>query len=198
MKMTQEGEFRLSPDGRWLPFTAEEVIETTRSNFRWEARFGRGIRSFAVTDAFEHGHGQLVVKAGGLLPVQNASGPEVDQGELQRYLAEIPICPPILLNHPTLQWEAIGPLTLRVRDGHHGTTTVDLEIAGSGQPVAARADRPRRVGKQAVETPWSAVCLDFQEREGMRLPRRLEAQWHLPEAAFTYIRSEVTSIALLR
>ena len=198
MKMTQKGEFRLSPTGRWLPFTAEEVIETTISSFRWQARFGRGIHSFTVTDTFEQGHGRLVVKAGGLVPVRKASGPEVDEGELQRYLAEIPTCPPILLNHAGLQWESIGPLTLRVRDRQHSATAVDLDIDENGQPLVARAQRPRMVGKLAVSTPWSGLCHDYQEREGMRLPHRLEAQWHLAEEVFTYIRVELTSVAIIR
>src|SRR2546428_3678952 len=71
IRTTQRGEIRASPSARWIPFTAEEVIETKRSSFRWEARYrGGSMGLISVTDAYEEGHGRLVVKLGGVIPVQ--------------------------------------------------------------------------------------------------------------------------------
>jgi hypothetical protein len=71
--------------------------------------------------------------------------------------------------------------------------TVNFEFSEEGRPIACRADRPRLVGKNAVLTPWSGTCPEFQEWEGLRVARRIEVCWHLPEGAFTYFRGEVTS-----
>jgi uncharacterized protein DUF6920 len=200
VRTRQQGEFRMSPGARWTPFTAEEVIDAGRSAFCWDARFTGGrLGWFSVTDAYEEAHGRLVVRLGGVIPVRKVLGPEVDRGELQRYLAAIVSCPPILLNHGSLEWTAAGPLTLRVRDrGGPTGATVDLEIGEEGRPLGSRADRPRLVGKQTVLTPWLAAGTGFADREGLRVPTRLEASWLFPDGPFPYFRCEVTSFTVSR
>lgn len=37
VRTMQRGEIRMSPEARWITFTAEETTETTHSRFRWEA-----------------------------------------------------------------------------------------------------------------------------------------------------------------
>ena len=62
IKTTQRGELRTAPGARWMPFTAEEIYETRRSCFRWGARLGGGKPGWVgVTDAYEEGHGRLVI-----------------------------------------------------------------------------------------------------------------------------------------
>jgi hypothetical protein len=200
VRTAEKGEMRMSPEARWIPFTAEQFLDTTRSSFRWDARIDPSkIVSPVVTDAYEEGHGRLVVKLGGVLPVRKVAGPDADKGELQRYLSSIVFCPAILLNHRALDWAAVGRLTLRVRDREDATgATVDIDIGEDGCPLICRADRPRAVGKKTVLTPWSATCGEFREREGLRIPTRLEVSWHLPEGPFIYFRAEITSFVAVR
>ena len=198
VRTTQRGEFRAAPEARWVPFTAEEVIESTRSSFRWDARIAGGrLGSTVVTDAYEDGHGRLVVKLGGVIPVKRATGPDLDRGELQRYLGAVISCPPALLNHPSLEFAVTGPGTLRVRDLQDQTgATVDLEIGEDGRPLGCHAERPRLAGKRNILTPWSGRAVEFQEWEGLRVASKLEALWHYPEGPFVYFRAEVTSFAV--
>jgi hypothetical protein len=200
IRTRERGEMRASPSARWIPFTAEQVIEARRSSFRWEARYQGGrMGLISVTDAYEEGHGRLVVKLGGVIPVQKVQGPEADRGELQRYLASIVLCPPMVLNHGSLDWTAVGPLSLRVRDRADPTgATVDVDISEEGRPLACRADRPRMVGKQTVLTPWSGSCAEFKEWEGLRAATQLDVSWRLPDGPFTYYRSEVVSFKVVR
>lgn len=199
IRISEQGEMRMSPEARWIPFTAEETIEARRSSFRWQARLSSSrLTPVTVTDAYENGQGYLTVKAAGLIPLKKITGAQVDQGELQRYLASIAFCPPILLNHPGLDWTKAGPLTLRVRDQDGSPEAmVDLELAEDGRPLACRAERPRLVGKQSVLTAWMGRYLEFQEMEGLRVAARLEVSWQLPEGLFTYFRSQLTSFACI-
>jgi hypothetical protein len=104
-----------------------------------------------------------------------------------------------VLNHPSLEWAAAGPLTLRVRDREDPTgATVDLELSEEGRPLCGRAERPRLAGKQTVLTPWSGNGTEFTEWEGFRVASRLEAFWLYPEGPFLYFRGEVTSFTVLR
>jgi hypothetical protein len=157
------------------------------------------INTMSVTDAYEDGHGRLVVKLGGVLPVTKITGPEADRAELQRYLADIVFCPPMLLNHSSLEYAAAGPSALRIRDREDPVgAAVELDLSQEGCPLLVRAERPRIIGKQTVSTPWSAAGTDFCEREGLRVPKRLEASWHLSDGVFTYFRCEVVSFAVIR
>jgi hypothetical protein len=196
----QRGEMRSGPGARWIPFTAEEVIEATRSSFRWEARYSSGLNSaFTVTDAYEEGHGRLALKLGGLLPVKSMRGPEFDKGEIQRYLGAIAMCPAAILNHGSLEWSVAGPACLRVWDREDPTgATVDLEIGEDGRILGCRAERPRLLGKETVPTPWSAQCLEFRVWDGLRIVSRLEVSWDPPEGSFTYFRVELTEVEVLR
>jgi hypothetical protein len=200
VKTSQRGELRMSPGGRWNPFTAEERIDATQSGFCWDARFRGGVMgSFVVTDAYEGGHGRLVVKLGGVFPVKKVVGRDADQGELQRYLSSIVMCPPILLNHPSLEWTCPAFRTLRVRDRNDPTgATVDLVIGKQGLPMACQAERPRMVGKQTLLTAWSGICLEFKEWDGLGIAHQFEVAWHLPDGPFTYYRGEITSFNVVR
>lgn len=200
VRTAETGEMRMSPEARWIPFAAEQFVDATRSSFRWDARIDPGkIASPVVTDAYEGGHGRLVVKLAGVLPVKRVIGPDADKGELQRYFGSVAFCPPMLLNHPSLDFLVVGPFTLRVRDREDPTgATVDIDIDQDGRPLACRADRPRAVGKKTVLTPWSATCSEFREREGLRVASKLEVSWHLPEGPFLYFRGEITSFVAVR
>jgi len=195
VNLREHGGMCMSPGARWIPFTAEEVIDCTQSSFRWTARLDSGkITSPTVTDAYEAGHGQIVVKVGGILSIQKVSGADADKGEIQRYLSSIALCPAILLNHSSLECTAVNDSTLRVRDRDDPTgSTVEIEISERGEPLACRADRPRLVGRRTIVTPWSGMCSEFCEWRGLRVASRLEVQWHLPEGPFTCYRSEITS-----
>ncbi len=196
VRITERGELRSAPGAPWTPFTSEQTIDAVRSGFCWEAHIRSGrINTLVVTDAYVEGRGRLVAKLGGLIPVANFHGPEFDKGEIQRYLASIVQCPPILLLHSSLEWTAIGPRTLRVRDLADPTgAIVDLDLGEDGRPLGCRADRPRLVGKRTILTPWSASCSEPREWEGLRVPSRNEVTWHLPGQSFVYFRGEITSL----
>jgi len=149
---------------------------------------------FTVTDAYEERKGSLIIKLGGLIPAKKMVGPDVDKGELQRYLAAVVSCPPMLVNNDSLEWSAAGPSTLRVRDGE---AAVDVDLDEKGRPLLCRAHRPRTMGKQSVETPWTGTPIEFREWDGLRVANVVEAAWHPPEGAFTYFRGEVTSFEVL-
>ena len=191
VRLVERGEIRAAPGARWVPFTAEETIDTEQSSFRWIARMG----AVTVTDAYEEGHGWLGVKAGGLVPLRKVTGENADRGELQRYLANILLCPAILVNNHGLEVTPCGARTLRVRDRNDPLlTTIDIDVDEQGRPFACRADRPRQVGSQAIVTPWSASASEWREWNGYRVPTKLEATWHLADGPFTYVRIEITDV----
>jgi len=198
IKTLQRGEMRSAPGARWSSFTAEEYVDASRSGFCWNAQIGSGLTSVHVTDAYQDGHGRLVVKKGPL-KLKEWRGPDVDKAELQRYLAYVSYCPPMIDNNPSLQIESVGPRTVRVSDvSDKSEATVDLDVADTGRILVARAMRPMTVGSRIVMTPWTATTDDFREVEGIRIPHMMEAAWDAPEGTFTYIRIELQRVSLLK
>ena len=192
----QRGEFRSSPNARWVAFTAKEHVDATKSSFCWNAQMGTGLKSFNVTDAYENGQGRLVVKKGPL-KLRELKGSDVDRGELQRYLAYLGYCPTMIINNPYLVMEPTGPQTLRVSDKSDRTgASVDLDVEDTGRISLARAIRPMAVGRKIVMTPWSGRMSHFKEWQGLRIPYSMEAAWEPPEGTFTYIRIELTSVTI--
>lgn len=183
-----------APQAQATSFTAEQEIDSRRSRFRWEARFRGGI--FHVTDAYDQGRGWLSIRVG-IVPVKKMTGPDFDRGELQRYLASAALCPPMLLNHPSLTWSAEGQ-GLQVRDSHDNTgATIKLDIAENGALAGFRGERPRTIGNRTILTPWFGRASDFVDWDGIRVPRRTEAYWELPDGPFRYYWSEITSFMAL-
>ena len=197
IRAVQRGEIRSSPDARWNPFVAREFVDATKTSFCWEARLGTGVFAVTVIDAYEKGEGRLVLKKGPL-QLKKLTGPDVDQGELQRYLGYVGYCPPMMLNNPSLEFAAVGERTVKVRDRHTNGVSVEIELAEDGRPLLVRATRPMIVGKRVIPTAWSATGSDPQEWEGLRVWRHMEAAWHLAEGPFTYIRIDLTSFSVVR
>jgi Family of unknown function (DUF6920) len=155
MQTTESSTLRMSPSARFIPFTADQRIAATRTSFTWQARLDPGkLTSVTVTDAYDESHGRLSVKFVALLSARKFTGADVDKGELQRYLASLALCPPMLLNHPSLEFRAVAPRTLRLSDTRDPTgATIDLDLDQHGCPQLCRAHRPRFVGQHAVLTP---------------------------------------------
>lgn len=201
VRTKQRGAMRMSPEAPWINFTAEEEIDCRHSGFHWEAHYSDPkMGSVSIIDSYSHCRGRVIISSmGGLIPVKKIAGPMVDQGELQRYLASVFVCPPILLNNDTLDWSSAGPLSLRVRDRFTTAgASVVLDFAEDGRPLLCRADRPRMVGANPIVTGWVGACKEYREWDGLRAAAHLEASWALPQCLFTYYTSEITSFELLR
>lgn len=193
----QVGEMRLKPDGRWLPFTAEQWMATRSTAFCWHARVKMApLVTAVVEDAFEDGHGRLDVKIFGALPVAHDEGPNVDRGEIQRYLAELPCTPRAILEDPELRFDDGPDGSVRVWVGDP-EVYVDLHFDAQGDVVRTYSEtRPR--GDEGP-TPWEGRWSVYETTDdGLRVPRRADVAWLLPEGRFAYWWAELSDFALER
>lgn len=181
----QRGLMRLKP-GKWLPFTAEQSVNAQGPGFVWNARVRMLPLVWArVTDALE-GSGRLEARLLGI-PIVRARGPEVDAGQLMRWLAELPWCP-AAYRCPLIEWELAAPGTLRATVKG---ASVELDIDEQGRVLRSRALRLRQAGKKFIPTPWVGEFEGEQEAAGFRVPARATVTWHLPEGRFDYWKGEV-------
>lgn len=187
--LQQAGEIRLRPEQGWMPFTAEQVIEATCTRFVWRAR----VRMFplvtaVVEDAFEDGAGRLDARLWGVWSVAHGRGPDVDRGELMRYLAELPWCPHAFLHNPELELEPIASNEVRASIGD---ASVSLHFDDDGDIVAASTEaRPTDDGA----LPWGGTFYEYRTFDGLRVPSGGEVSWERPDGPFCYWRGTVVGL----
>ena len=140
------------------------------------------------------GHGCMVIKLLSFITMGNAHGPEMDQGELQRYLAEMAWFPTAWLSD-AIEWQAIDANSVQATFREPGVTgSVVLHVNEHGQLTHVTADRYKEEHGHYLLTPWSAQCNEYQEVEGMHIPTRIEITWHLASGEFTWFRVKITEI----
>lgn len=194
LTLHQTGEMRLKPGGRAMPFSAQQWSAVDELAFCWRARVRMApLVTAVVEDAFEAGRGRLDVRLWGAIRVMHAEGPELDRGEAQRYLAELPWNPGAVLRNPALRFEARGDEGVRVACGD-AQTWVDLRFDAAGDIVGSFSET-RHFGERGP-TPWEGSFWDYGVLGGLRVPRQGEVSWLLPEGRFTYWRGRIDALVL--
>ena len=154
----------------------------------------RAAVSLKVLDGYVHGGGTLRVRVLGL-PVQTQTGPDVDLGEVYRYLAELPWVPQAIAENRELQWRDVDERTVEVSTAvGEERATVRIEFDKAGDIIGCFAEaEPRDAGGASVPTHWGGELSDYEIVGGIRMPTRGEVGWELPEGRFVYWRGEITS-----
>lgn len=192
--LTQEGMIRTTPDGRWMPVTAEQRIRTEQPGFIWKARVkaAPGLH-LAGRDRYVDGRGHMLITLLSLFPVADARGQETNQGSMLRYLAEIIWAPTAAVNK-YLSWEQVDSLTARATMNYGEINASGLfRFDQNGDVMSFEAMRyyDRKEG-YTLENWYIQVEPDgYREFEGIRIPARASITWKLEEGDFTWFRLEV-------
>lgn len=197
VSFTQDAALKMRPEAEWTSVTARQVIGIGAPAFAWDARADiMPLVGMRVIDAYVGGEGRLRVRLLGSIPVANATGPEVNYGELYRYLAELPWAPQAILGNPALRWRQIDDASVEVAaetsDGD--LARVRLTFDAAGDIVAIEADdRPREEKGAFLHTRWRGEFTDYRDFGGIRLPAHAEVSWLLDDGPFTYFRGDLVS-----
>ena len=193
--LTQQGFMRMQPGQKWLSMAAEQYFTTAPPAFLWHTTIRPfPLVSISATDRFSDGHGQMRIQLWSAIPMGNARGPEMDQGELQRYLLEMAWFPTAWLSS-TIEWQAIDANSVKATIHQQGVTASGvLHVNEEGQLTKLTADRYREEHGHYRLDPWTALSSEYMEVEGMRIPTKSEVTWHLASGDFTWFRFEITEI----
>jgi len=195
VRLRQRGEMRTSPDGAWMPTTAEQYFTTAEPGFVWKAdvRMAR-VLPIAGRDSYQGGHGRMVIKAASLVPVVDATGPKIDQGSLLRFLGEMMWFPSAALR-PYIAWEPVDDTEARATMTWEGVTASALvAIDERGRAVRFSAERYRGAGDDATLDRWVVPCAEWKIVRGIEIPVRGEVTWRLAGGDFTYYRWEILDV----
>jgi hypothetical protein len=195
VRLTQEGRFRQGEGQPWMPFTAEEVFTTDPPGFVWKTtmRMAPGL-AIVGRDAYVAGRGSIEMRLLGLIPVAQASGSELDQGALLRYLNETLWFPAAALS-PFITWEPVDAHAARATMRFEGATaTATFFFDDAGRPVDMVAER-QDLARGRLET-WSTPLHEYSEFEGVRIPVDGQGVWRYDTGDFAYIDLRITGLEL--
>jgi hypothetical protein len=144
-------------------------------------------------DMYADGAGRMLVKVASLWPVVDASGAQLDQSGMMRYLSEMIWFPAAFLAD-NIAFQAVDDSSARVTLTDQGqTATGTLVFDNQGRLTDFVAKRYRTPDASGPET-WSTPITGYGEFEGLRLPARGKAAFKLPDGDFEYIDVTVTDL----
>lgn len=195
-RIVQAGRFNMTPGTDvWRPFEATQFYHVDPPGYVWDA----GIRiaplvDVRVRDAYVAGRGTMRGAVLAMVDVVNVGNRrELDEGALQRYVAEAPMFPTALLPEEGVRWTPVD-------DNHaaasltDGTTTarLEFEFAPTGEIVAATASRYQAAKGRFVRAPWCGRFGRYEVRSGMRVPLEADAYWSVDGQRQAYVTLRVT------
>lgn len=195
-RLRQRGEFRLGgADAGWRPLAATQYVTTQPPGFVWDATIDVfPLLPVRVIDLYKRGEGILRARLLGVVPVASEGpSPEMNEGELVRYLAEAVWFPTALLPSQGVEWDAIDDRSARATLEHGGVTaSLVFHFDDQDRIVRVTADRYRQEDDSYV--PWTGYFREYEERHGVQIPTAAEVEWGLPERELPYWRATIEEI----
>lgn len=194
-RLEQTGEFRRGSDGSWMSMEATQHVSTNPPGFVWNATIEMmPVVPFRVRDQFRDGTGRMLGTVAGTFPVVDASGPELDQGTLMRFLGEAAWYPTVFLED-FVSWESIDENRARLV-AEVGGTEVSAVCHFDGDGAFRKFGGERyfeREGEYTLES-WFGTHSQYREIDGLKVPTRSSASWDLDDGAFEYVRLDVRNV----
>ncbi|MDH3693085.1 MAG: hypothetical protein OER96_00745 [Gammaproteobacteria bacterium] len=189
----QRGEIRMKPNASWQSFKADQYFSTYEPGFIWIAKIKMTpFISVTVVDSYVDRQGNLQARLFDSIPLTSATSPQLDQGELMRYIAELVWNPAAVLFNLDLHFTMLDDETAAASIGG---SSVELSFNKSGDITRIFApNRPRTVGTDSIPAPWEGKFFDYAQVGPYRVPKRGEVAWLLEEGIFTYWRGEIVEI----
>lgn len=195
LRVKQEALMRLNPDQSWMSVEAEQYFTVEQPGFIWRAEIQAApLIHIAGRDKYFQGQGNMLIKPMSLFTVADGKGPEIDQGSMLRYLAEIMWFPSAALEE-YITWEEVDADRAKATMSHGDVTASGIfTFNEQGEAIRFEAERYGEFdGEFRMET-WSIPVRDYQEFEGIRVPTKGEVTWELQEGDFIWFVFEVREI----
>jgi hypothetical protein len=146
-----------------------------------------------VIDQFLNGEGALKVRVG-FIPVGASRGPELDQGEILRFLTEM-IWFPSAFALPYLEWKEnssdVVEVTIPFGD-QKAKATFHFGADGDLHKITAR--RYQEVNGDFQLADWDIGGFSYHAFEGIRIPYQADVRWMEEDGPQSYYQFSITDL----
>jgi hypothetical protein len=179
VRLVQAGSLRIGEE--WAPFTAEQVL-VPGTGFAWKVK--ARVRGLPVTgaDTYAHGEGRMRMLLLGLVPVVDATGPELSRSAVGRLVGESMWLPSAWLPRAGATVEPVDADRFAVTTTVDGETTrVVTTVDAQGRLIDAAFPRYGNYtpDKHFQYIPFGGPYYPAEERTfgGYTVPARIRAGW---------------------
>jgi hypothetical protein len=184
VRLKMHGTIRLKDS--WDPFEAEQVLRVHRG-FVWRATIRTHGLPVSGSDRWVDGAARVRWKLLGIVPVADASGPEIARSAAGRASIEGVLLPPALLAE-SLSWDAVDDrhAAARVQLGDE-VSRVELAIDAGGRLLEAsmlRWGTPDGIDTESRREPFGCIASAERRFDGFTIPSELRVGWHFGSDRF--------------
>lgn len=197
VRLKQNFNLKLQPDQKeWYSGTAFQKVWTKEPAFIWTLDLQMmSVIQVAGRDRFANGKGAMLIKMLSLVPMANEQdNPRIDQGALQRYLAEMLWYPSLALSE-FVSWKSVNENSAIATMDYRGTSgECTFFFNSEGMPERVSAMRYRGGDEDAELTEWVVEVQELGRMGGLKIPAKCAVTWKLDSGDWTWAELEVTEV----
>jgi hypothetical protein len=187
-RLTHTGQFKTGLEKDWVDIEGEEYFTTEKPGYIWRGRTAL----FTARDSYIAGKGRLIVTILSLIKVVDGKGPQYDQGELLRWLAESVWFPTNLLPSKNLQWIPVDSLSARLTFDYNGLSVFFI-VRFDDTGTIIEMETKRYMDEKSLET-WICKMGKYEDRNAIIIPTEAEVFWRLEKGNFSYAKFKINKI----
>ena len=192
----QKALMKLKPEQKeWYSAKAIQYITTEKPAFIWTVDMNMmPLIKIKGRDKSVEGKGEMLIKLNSLINVVNEKGEKLDEGALQRYLAEIVWSPSSVIS-PLIKWEEIDSLSAKAMINYKGTVASGtFYFNEKGDFIKFTTMRYKDNTPEAKRYPWVITVQEYKTFEGIRVASKMKVTWDLEKGNWTWLDLEIQDI----
>ncbi|AVR46348.1 hypothetical protein C7S20_14335 [Christiangramia fulva] len=192
----QNGKMRTKPEGKWMPFIAEEFFNVNKPSFLWKTR----VKMFpgiylSGRDKLKDGKGAMLIKVMDFFPVVNEKDNEkINSGTMIRFLGEICWFPTAAFSN-SISWQEIDKNSAKAIFRQDGKEVSGIfHFSSEGELLTFEAECYYSSGPEAKKEKWLVETIQSDYFGEFRIPSRSKVSWILPNGDFHWLSLNITGI----
>jgi hypothetical protein len=188
VRIKHNGQFKIGLDKDWVDIKGEQYFATQTPAYIWKGTTAM----FVARDMFIADKGRLIATLFSLINVVDSKGISFDEGELQRWVSESVWFPTNLLPNDRLTWTTIDDNSAKL-NFKYLTISFSYMLNFNELGEITQMQTQRFMTEKSRET-WLIKLSDYEELNGIIVPKYGEVIWRLEKGDYSYAKFKVQKI----
>ncbi|MCI3936292.1 hypothetical protein MQX03_03725 [Chryseobacterium aahli] len=188
VRLKHNGVFKTDLKKDYIKIKGEQYFSVVKPQFIWKGE----TTTFTAIDNYIGNQGSLKVLLLNLFMVVESKGRMLDEGELQRWLAESVWFPTNLLPSEMVKWTAIDENSAKL-SFHYKEISFEFMVNFNAMGEITTMQTERFMTNEKRET-WLCKMSNYKQVDSVKIPFSAEVIWRLSAGDFSYAKFEVQKI----